>query len=172
MWLINKIIQSFSTSLGKGLPLGNITSQLFANIYLNELDQFIKHSLRVKYYIRYYDDFVILYKRRKYLGNLIPQINNFLKDKLKLQLHSDKIIMRKYHQGIDFLGYVSFPHYRILRTKTKRRIFRKISQKNKKLRQGEISKESFNQTIQFYLGILKHCKSYKLQQKVKEALKI
>src|SRR3989344_4649393 len=119
LWLIERIIKSFSVSINNGLPLGNITSQLFANIYLNELDQFVKHKLKIKYYIRYCDDFVILGDDKKYLEKLIPGINNFLKEKLKLFLHSDKISIRKYHQGIDFLGYITFPHYRILRTKTK-----------------------------------------------------
>lgn len=119
--LIREIIKSFSTSPDKGLPLGNITSQLFANICLNELDQFIKHKLKIKYYIRYCDDFVIFSAEREFLEQLIPNIGNFLKEKLKLCLHQDKIIIRRYHQGIDFLGYVSFPYCRILRTKTKKK---------------------------------------------------
>jgi retron-type reverse transcriptase len=166
IWLIEEIIKSFSISPNKGLPLGNITSQLFANIYLNELDQFIKHALKVKYYIRYCDDFVILSNNNEYLKELILTINDFLKEKLKLSLHSDKIKIRKYHQGIDFLGYVSFPYYRILRTKTKRRMFKKIQQRIKELKRGEISKESFNQTIQSYFGALKHCNSHKVIQNI------
>ena len=166
IWLIKEIIKSFSTSLNKGLPLGNITSQLFANICLNELDRFIKHKLKIKYYIRYCDDFVILSDNKKYLEELILKINNFLKEKLKLSLHSDKISIRKYHQGIDYLGYVSFPYYRILRTKTKRKMFRKIEERMKELKVNKISEESFNQTLQSYLGILKHCNSYKLKLKI------
>jgi len=161
--LIKEIIKSFSVLPNKGLPLGNITSQLFANIYLDELDQFIKHEFKVKYYIRYCDDFVILSDNRKYLERLILKINDFLKEKLKLSLHSDKISIRRYHQGVDFLGYVSFPYHRILRTKTKRRMFKKIEQRIEELKQGKISKESLNQTIQSYLGILKHCNSFKLK---------
>jgi len=171
IWLIKKIIKSFFTSLNKGLPLGNITSQLFANIFLNELDRFIKHKLKIKYYIRYCDDFIILSDNKDYLEKLIPKINNFLKEKLKLSLHSDKINIRKHHQGIDFLGYVSFPYHRILRTKTKRRMFRKIEQRIQNLKQGEISEESFNQTIQSYLGILKHCNSHKLRIKLISKIK-
>jgi len=163
IWLIEKIIKSFSALPNKGLPLGNITSQLFANIYLNELDKFIKHELKEKYYTRYCDDFTILNNKKEYLEELILQINNFLKKKLKLSLHSDKIEIRKYNQGIDFLGYVSFPYHRILRTKTKKRMFRKIEQKINELKQNKISDESFNQTIQSYLGILKHCESHKLK---------
>ncbi|MDI6602688.1 MAG: hypothetical protein QME57_01020 [Patescibacteria group bacterium] len=73
---------------------------------------------------------------------------------MKLFFHSDRIKIRKYRQGIDFLGYVSFPYHQILRTKTKRRMFRKIEQKIKELKQSKVSEESFNQSIQSYLGVL------------------
>jgi len=122
------------------LPLGNVTSQLFANIYLNELDQFVKHKLKVRYYLRYCDDFIILGTKKNYLEKLTCQIGSFLSARLKLSLHPDKAILRKYHQGIDFLGYVILPYCRVLRAKTKRRMFRKVSGKN----------------LQSYLGILKH----------------
>lgn len=171
IWLIKEIIKSFSTSLNKGLPLGNITSQLFANIYLNELDGFIKHKLRVKYYIRYCDDFVILSDGREYLKRLIRKINSLLKEKLKLSLHLGKISIRKHHQGVDFLGYISFPYHKILRTKTKRRMFRKIRQRIYELKQNKISEESLNQTIQSYFGILKHCNSYKLKRELISGIK-
>lgn len=166
IWLVEKIIKSYQKENNNSLPLGNVTSQLFANIYLNELDQFIKHKLKVKYYIRYCDDFVILGENKEYLTGLIPSIGNFLKDELKLTLHSDKIIIRKHHQGIDFLGYVSLPYYRVLRTKTKRRVFKKLEKKYRDLEKGLISKESFDQSLQSYLGILKHCQGYNIKKKI------
>ena len=164
IWLLNSIIKSFD----KGIPLGNVTSQIFANIYLNELDQFIKHILKEKYYIRYRDDFVIFSENKKYLEDLIPQINNFLENHLKLSLHPNKIIIRKYRQGVDFLGYVSFPYHKVLRIKTKHRMFRKIGVKITEFKNNNISKKSFNQTLQSYFGILKHCNSYVLKEKVKK----
>lgn len=167
LWLIKEIIDSFSIRSNQGIPLGNITSQLFANIYLNELDYFIKHKLRIKDYIRYCDDFVIIKNNKEYLEKLIPIIDNFLKQRLKLCLHPDKIVIRRYNQGIDFLGYVSFPNYRILRTKTKRRMFKKINYKLDQLEQNEISRDSFNQTNQSYLGVLRHCSGHKLEKKIK-----
>lgn len=170
IWLIEKIIKSFEKEKGKGLPLGNVTSQLFANIYLNEFDQFVKHKLKIKHYLRYCDDFVILAKDKKYLIDLVYLIDNFLKEELKLSLHSGKIIIRKYHQGIDFLGYVVLPHYRVLRIKTKKRIFKKIKKRHQNLQAGLISEESFNQSLQSYLGILKHCQGYKIQKRIKEIL--
>lgn len=162
IWLIEKIIKSFN----KGIPLGNVTSQLFANIYLNELDQFIKHRVKIKYYLRYCDDFVILGENKEHLTNLIPLVNNFLKEKLKLNLHSDKIIIRKYHQGIDFLGYVILPHYRVLRTKTKRRIFKKIRLKYQDLQNKIIPEEFFEQILQSYFGVLRHCQGHKIKKKM------
>jgi len=148
--LIQEIIFSFEMNSDKGIPLGNLTSQYFANIYLNELDWFVKHRLRIKYYIRYTDDFLILNSDKNYLLGLIGSINHFLNNRLKLNLHPDKIIVRKHNQGIDFLGYVTLPRYRVLRTKTKKRMFRKVADKN----------------IQSYLGILKHCCGYKLKLNV------
>ena len=82
---------------------------------------------------------------------------------MKLSLHQDKIDIRKYHQGTDFLGYVSFPYHRILRIKTKKRMFKRINDKLSELRQNKITKQSFNQTIQSYFGVLKHCNSYKIK---------
>lgn len=141
IWLIEKIVRSFP----KGLPLGNVTSQLFANIYLNEFDQFVKHELRIKYYLRYCDDFIILNNEE-----LMEKINDSLKSKLKLNLHPDKIIVRKYRQGIDFLGYVVRPYCVNLRTKTKKRMFGKVRLNN----------------LASYLGILGHCNGHKITCKI------
>lgn len=164
--LIENIIRSFKTEQGKSIPLGNLTSQLFSNIYLNEFDQFIKRKLQIKYYVRYADDFIVLSRDKAYLENLIPKIDGFLQDNLKLRLHSKKVFVRQWRQGVDFLGYVIYPHHIILRTKTKRRIFKKIVVKRHRLKNGLITEESFNQSIQSYLGVLKHCSSFKLRQDI------
>ena len=168
--LLKGIIQSFETSKGKGLPLGNITSQLFANIYLNELDQFVKHKLKIKFYARYCDDFVILSESESYLDQTLVLIDGFLQTKLKLVLHPNKIEIRKWHQGIDFLGYVSFPQYRLLRKKTKKRMFEKIKAKHQLFLKGEISQEKFEQTLKSYNGHLKHCASLKIKGQINELL--
>ncbi len=151
-WLIEKIIKSFEKSKDKGLPLGNATSQLFSNIYMNEFDQFIKHGLKAKYYIRYCDDFVIVSKDKRYLESLIPQIALFLKNELHLSLHPRKVEIRKLSQGVDFLGYVALPHYKVLRTSTKKRILNKVDENCSK------------STKQSYLGILFHCRGYKISE--------
>ncbi len=170
--LLEEIIESFTSrhsilSKRKGLPIGNLTSQLFANVYLNEFDQFIRHKLKVKNYIRYTDDFVIVAEDKPYLENLIAPVRTFLSDKLALELHPKKITIRKFHQGVDFLGYVVLPHHRLLRTKTKQRIFRKLEKRIKEYKSGIISKQTLEQSLQSYLGVLSHANTYKLEQELK-----
>ena len=84
--LLTKIVESYSTTEGKGIPIGNLTSQMFANIYMGELDHFIKHSLRVRRYARYTDDFVVISSNKTYLESLLPPIQDFLGEELKLEL--------------------------------------------------------------------------------------
>lgn len=166
MSLIVQIIDSFHTTNRKGLPLGNVTSQIMANIYLNELDQFCKHTLKTEYYIRYCDDFVILHNSREFLESLIDKLQSFLTNKLRLTLHPRKVTIRKIKSGIDFLGYVLLPHYKVLRTKTKNRILKKISRMKYLYEKGQIDKEYFEQSIQSYLGVLSHCKSEKIVESI------
>jgi len=155
--LINNVIDSFSSELGygKGIPLGNLTSQIFSNIYLNELDQFVKHSLKIKYYVRYADDFLILNKSTRLHKEYLNAIEDFLADNLKLEMHPRKIFTRKLQWGIDFCGYIVLPHYILPRTKTKKRILKKIKQNNN------------YQASQSYLGYFSHANTYKLTQNLK-----
>lgn len=126
--LLREVIGSFRINpcVSVGLPLGNLTSQLLINIYMNEFDQFAKRTLKAKYYIRYADDFVFLHEDKHTLVAMVPQIESFLKDKLKLALNQRKVSIKTLNSGIDFLGWVNFPHHRVLRTTTKRRMFRKL----------------------------------------------
>ena len=126
LWLINTIVDSFNKVEQKGLPLGNVTSQLFGNIYLHQLDFFIKQRLNIKHYVRYCDDFVILSPNEEFLEKTIFGIGKLLKTELNLNLHPRKVSIRKNTLGVDFLGYVLLPHYNVLRTSTKNRIFRKF----------------------------------------------
>lgn len=167
LWLTRNIVESYENSTNTGIPLGNVTSQLFANVYLNELDQFIKHELRIRYYLRYADDFVILNREKSFLENIIPAISDFLEKRLKLSLHSQKVSIRKIRQGVDFLGYVCCLNFRVIRTKTKKRMFKKIEARKQKMLDGERSAESLNQTLQNYLGMLQHANSYCLSEKIK-----
>ena len=97
------------------MPLGNLTSQFFANVYLNELDYFVKHKLKTKYYIRYVDDFIILHKSKSQLKIWKKQIKLFLKENLKLELHPDKSKIVSLSRGIDFVGFRNFYYYKLLR---------------------------------------------------------
>lgn len=157
IWLLERIIGSFSVSPDKGLPLGNLTSQLFANVYMNEFDQFVKHRLQVRHYIRYADDFVILSKDRDYLLRTIPILQNFLQERLKLSLHPNKLFIKTFASGVDFLGWVHFSDHRVLRTVTKKRMLRRIVENPK------------NEALQSYLGLLKHGNTGKVK---KEALNL
>ncbi|TSC91621.1 MAG: RNA-directed DNA polymerase (Reverse transcriptase) [Parcubacteria group bacterium Licking1014_17] len=154
LWLLGVIISSFKKDIDKGLPLGNVTSQLFANIYLNELDEFVKHHLKLKFYLRYCDDFIILSEDKNYLYELSFLVGNYLNNILQLNLHPQKIIIRKYRQGIDFLGYIVRPYCVNLRTKTRRRILKKVNTDN----------------LQSYLGVLKHCCGYNIQKAMESKL--
>ncbi len=160
--LLHKIIDSFHHSPGRGLPLGNVTSQLFANIYMNELDRFIKDTLKTKYYIRYCDDIVILHESDVLLSLFIEQISSFLLLKLLMELHPKKIEIRNLYQGVDFLGYLFLPFYRLLRTRTKQRVFKEIRRLKKGIALGTITEKYLNQSLQSYRGMLLHCKSRKI----------
>ncbi len=171
MWLLREIIGSFSIddtgSLErKGLPIGNLTSQLFANVYLNEFDQFMKHVLLVKHYVRYTDDFLVIASDPDYLNGLLPSIRLFLHQRLALQLHPLKTTIRKTSQGVDFLGYVIFPHHQLVRTKTRQRMFRKLERKVEQYRSGAIDETKLQQSLQSYRGVLSHANTHRLQEQM------
>lgn len=169
MWQLKTIIESFHCegTPGKGVPIGNLTSQVFTNVYLNELDQFIKNTLRIKHYARFADDFVLLSERKGDLEAVLPRIQAFLIEHLQLELHPKKIILKPLHQGVDFLGYVTLPHHRALRTTTKRRMLRKMSQRHGAYFDGDITDDSLNQTVQSYLGMLTHADCHRLSEHIK-----
>ncbi|MDP2708878.1 MAG: reverse transcriptase/maturase family protein [bacterium] len=162
IWLLKNVINSFPV----GLPLGNLTSQLFVNIYMNKFDQFMKHRLKAKYYIRYADDFVIFSENREWLEKQTGLIKEFFSQELKLELHPNKIFIKAIASGVDFLGMINFFDYRILRTKTKRRMLKKISGRYDELHNKTISEESFIQSLQSYLGMLKHCQGHKVEKEI------
>ena len=112
--------------------------------------------------MRYTDDFVIVTNNEGRTHNIIRVISHFLEQKLNLQLHPKKIIVQKIHRGIDFLGYVLLPHHRALRSKTKARIFRKLSQQIIRYRNGIIHKQTIDSALQSYLGVLSHANTHKL----------
>lgn len=149
--LLENIVRSFhSTSPGKGLPLGNLTSQLLVNIYMNEFDQFAKHRIKATHYIRYADDFVFLSEDRKHLENVLPKVHEFLDERLALRLHPDKVYIQTFASGVDFLGWVHFPTHRVFRASSRKRMVRNLGQERSEAR------------IQSYKGILGHGNGHKL----------
>lgn len=154
--LLERVIASFSTVSGKGLPLGNLTSQLLVNIYMNEFDQFVKHGLKARYYVRYADDFLILSHVRSELVALLPRIRDFLSTRLRLSLHPDKISLDTLASGVDFLGWVHFSDHRVVRTTTKRRMFTNCA-----------AHPENEAVIDSYRGLLSHGNAWQLQERVK-----
>ena len=149
LWLLGEVISSFHTELAKGLPLGNLTSQLLVNVYMDWFDQWMKHRLRAKYYIRYADDFVVMSRDKSEL-----QIRFFLKENLSLDLHQNKVFITTLASGVDFLGWVHFPHHRVLRTVTKRRMLKNLK--------DNLSKE----TKTSYKGMLTWGNAYKIMNMI------
>ena len=121
---------------------------------MNEFDQFVKRDLRIKHYLRYADDFLFLSADKEYLENLRPKLDEFLEQRLKLFMHPQKVFLTTLAGGVDFLGWVHFPDYLVLRTVTKRRMFKRLG-KNK----NALPRNS-------YLGLLKHGNAHKLREKV------
>ena len=148
--LVKKILDNFeSKSHGIGMPLGNLTSQFFANVYLNELDQYVKHDLKAGYYLRYVDDFVILHRDKTLLDYYKNEINSFLMKNLKLELHPEKSKILRIYGGIPLLGFRVFYHHRILRRKATRRIRARIKEWGELYNIGIIERD---QTLDRLLG--------------------
>lgn len=156
LWLLSQVAGSFHAKgkIGVGLPLGNLTSQLLVNIYLNEFDQFVKRNLKARCYARYCDDFVILHDNKNYLESIVLKISEFLENELKLSLHPDKVFIKTMASGVNFLGWVNFSKHRILRTSMKKRMAKKLKKNPKP------------ELIASYLGLLKHGNTHKLKMKL------
>jgi len=163
--LINIILKNFHNK-EKGMPLGNMTSQFFANVYLNELDQFIKHQLKVKYYLRYVDDFIILHSSKEQLIEWKTQINEFLKTNLKLELHQNKSKVFSMYKGVNLLGYRIFYYYRLLRKRNIIKFNKKLKNLKEKYTQKLIEYHKFYESIQGWFGYAIWANTYKLRKKI------
>jgi len=154
------------------MPLGNLTSQFFANVYLNELDYFIKYKLKAKYYIRYVDDFVILQNNSKVLEKYKETINKFLIENLKIELHSEKSKIIKMGKGINLLGYRIFYYHKLLRRTNKRKFKRKFKEKWDLYKNNEIFYEDFVQSLQGWLGYAMWANTYNLRKNLMIKIKV
>ncbi|MCL5667152.1 MAG: reverse transcriptase/maturase family protein [Patescibacteria group bacterium] len=173
--LIRKIIDSsydrlvyedLFTVRKTGIPIGNLTSQLFANIYLSELDNFVKHKLREKFYLRYMDDFLVLGNEKLRLGRIKSIIRQFLSSRMRLVLHPKKAEIFPVRGGVDFLGYKVFINYRLLRKSTVRRFLAKYRRGRKLVSSGKMEEKTLRDSVRSWLAYAKFGNSWKLRQEL------
>ena len=145
------------------MPLGNFTSQFFANVYLNELDYYVKHTLKAKYYIRYVDDFVILHRSKKRLNYFQKEITKFL-ETIKLELHPEKTKIIPLQKGVTFLGYRVFYHYRLLRKRNIRKFNIKLKEFNNKYCNKEITYDNIYDSMEGWTANAKQANTYSLRK--------
>lgn len=180
LWLLETIIRAEDKKFGlliddlefnreriteTGMPIGNLTSQMFANLYLNRLDQFIKHELKIKHYLRYMDDMLILHEDKKYLWQIKEDVERFLRENLILETNS-KTCVRTSGQGVDWVGYRVWSTHCKLRKSTAQRMKKRLKYLQKTYAKGKVSLEKINATVQSYRGLLEHCDSYNLGKKL------
>lgn len=150
---------------GKGLPIGNLTSQFFANVYLNELDQYVKHRLRARYYGRYVDDIVLFHDDPGVLNSWYAQIDGFLQERLALRLHPRKKHLNRLEAGIDFIGFIIKPGRTYLRQTSLSRCKRKIAAWE---RSGSpvdpASLDQLSASVNSYLGMLRQVDGYRARK--------
>lgn len=173
-----------------GLPIGNFTSQVFANFYMDSFDHYCKHDLKIRYYGRYVDDFVIVHEDKEYLKKLIPILSEYLQTELQVTIHPKKIYLQHYSKGVKFLGTVILPNRIYIANRTKGNFYNAIEKQNKiardhsprginksnfinsrtqSIQRGKPTKEeqqAFQSSMNSYLGIMKHYKSYKLRKEM------
>jgi retron-type reverse transcriptase len=167
LWLVKTILANHKTeSLGVGMPLGNLTSQFFANVYLNELDQYVKHNLRVRYYIRYVDDFVILHRSREALEYYKEEIGEFLSKQLELQIHPDKSRIFPLYQGTDFLGLKIFAHHKIIQRKNIRKFQKKLQKLCEKYDAEKIQYDRIYDLLEGWCAYTKNANMHKTRKEI------
>ncbi len=181
LWLIKKIIDSRKSDINneyfdgddllepysrrKGIPIGNLTSQFFANLYLNDFDHFIKEELKESFYIRYCDDFVLFGNSKRRLNHAKSCISDYIKT-LRLRLHENKSRAYKISEGIDFLGYRIFPDHIRVRKSIVKRYRRKLREMTLDYKNRKIVLSRVNNSIQSWIGHVKHANSYKLRKEL------
>ena len=167
IWLITAILGNHRTlAPGRGMPLGNLTSQFFANVYLNELDYFVKHKLKARHYIRCVDDFVLLHEDRKVLEKWKNETDEFLEKNLKIELHPEKSRTIPLRKGITLLGFRVFYHYKLLKKSNTRRIWKRLERLKQKYDEGEIERKKIVESLEGWLAYAEFANSYNFRRKV------
>src|SRR3989338_6989123 len=164
MKLIYKIIKNYDDP-DRGMPLGNMTSQFFANVYLNCLDYFVKHKLKMKYYLRYVDDFIILHESKEKLEECKDKISKYLRH-LRLKLHPDKSKIFSLYKGVTLLGFKEFYHYRLVRKRNIRYFKKRFIKLKIRYKEGEIGSTDFLNSLEGWFGYVMWGNTYKLRKKV------
>ena len=163
LWLIKQIL--FAQKREKGLEIGNYTSQMFANIYLNEVDQYIKHKLKIKYYCRYLDDSIILVKTKEEAKKDLKKIKEFLKENLELELNKKTQIFKN-KQGVNFCGYKINEYRMKLRDKGKRELKKKVKYLKNKIKQGKMTSKEAKKYLAGHMGYIKYANVNNLTNKL------
>ncbi len=163
LWLIKEIL--YAQKREKGLEIGNYTSQMFANIYLNEIDQYIKHILKVKYYFRYMDDSVLFVKTKQEAKEILEKIKTFLKMNLELELNKKTQIFKS-KQGVNFCGYKINTYRLKIRDKGKRKLKEKVKQLKKDIKQGKMTSKEAYKYLAGHLGYIKIANTYNLESEL------
>lgn len=148
------------------MPLGNLTSQFFANVYLNELDQFVKHKLRAKFYIRYVDDFVILHSSKEQLVKWKKKIDNFLKTELKIELHPDKSKIIPLNKVVSFVGFRVFYYHKLLKKFNRRSIQKRLDRFHVLFLHRGIDYDKIYESMQGAFSYMKHANTHKLRKRL------
>ena len=162
LWLVRTIIESNA----RGIPIGNLTSQLFANAYLNELDHFVKRVLKERFYLRYMDDFLILGADKEHLRAVREEVRAFLNDRLRLSLHPKKAEVAPVDKGVDFLGYVIRGKLLRLRKSTVKRFLKRKRYYEAMVRCGRMRQETYDASIASWKGYARFADSYRLRKKL------
>ena len=163
MWLIKEIL--YANKREKGLEIGNYTSQMFANIYLNEVDQYIKHKLKVKYYCRYLDDSIVIVRTKKEAKEILEKIKKYLKENLELELNQKTQIFKN-KQGVNFCGYKINEYRMKLRDKGKRKLKKKVKKLKEEIQKGNITSKEARKYLAGHLGYIKYANNYNLLNKI------
>lgn len=166
LWILDMIVDS-SPEGEKGLPLGNVTSQDFANIYLNEIDQFCKRYLGLKWYVRYMDDICIIVKDRETARNVLAEIETYAKERLDVELN-EKTHIYPLAQGINTLGFRIHTTHLEVRNSSKAAMKRRIKKIDEKVQSGRLTKKQAQQAVSAWLGHARHSNSYNLAKKIFE----
>ena len=163
IWLIKEIL--YAQKRGKGIEIGNYTSQIFANIYLNEVDQYIKHELKVKYYVRYLDDSILIVQNKEEAKTKLELIRQYLRENLELELN-DKTQIFKGKQGVNFCGYKINEYRMKIRDRGKRKLKLKVKKLQEKVKNGEISSIEAKRYLAGHIGYVKWANIYNLSNKL------